>query len=311
MRRFSGKLQIFSPGRRRQQMDKKHRRNIALVSAGIVGILAFGFITRVIADEKKEIPDHTSFQSCQDCHAEKDAMWKSTSHGKALRQTADDAPAATGCSSCHSPRESKAGQQHGEASTDQKESFHKISCLACHSRQKSEFSHRTVMDSEKLCDICHTQRSVFWGKGARGIEDSRNFHSGVPCVSCHMSEGNHRMKVLRPDDPGLNEKRLDTCTACHQDNNREARAQQIQEWQSTYEENMTPLRVSVKTIEGALKENPSLLDSSLKAKFDDVKTNLSILEKDGSRGFHNFAFSLEITSLASTNLREIKNHMGD
>jgi hypothetical protein len=121
-----------------------------------------------------------------------------------------------------------------------------------------------------------------------------------------MSEGNHKMKVLRPDDPGLTEKRLDTCTACHKDNNREARVQQIREWQSTYEENMAPLLADVKTIESALKNKPSVLDASQKSRFDDVKANLSILEMDGSRGFHNFVFSLEITSLAAGDLKEIK-----
>jgi predicted CXXCH cytochrome family protein len=188
----------------------------------------------------------------------------------------------------------------------QKERFHKVSCLACHSLQKTQYDHRMVMDPEKMCTVCHDQGKVFLGIGAKGIEDSRNFHSGVPCISCHMNEGNHRMKVIRPDDPGLTGNRQDTCTACHMDNNREARVGQIQEWQSTYDENMAPLLADVKAIETALKNNPDLLNASLKSKLDDVKFNLSILERDGSRGFHNFVFSLEITSLAAGDLKEIK-----
>ena len=265
-----------------------------------------GCIAFVIAEEKKEIPDHAGFQSCQACHAEKHAMWEASNHGKAIRRIVKSNPAATDCGGCHSTKRPEAGQQDAIADNAKKESFHKVSCLACHARQKSQYDHRVVMDPEKLCDTCHTQRAIFWGKGAKGIEDSRNFHSGVPCISCHMTEGNHRMKVLRPDDPGLTEKRLDTCTACHKDNNREARVQQIQEWQSTYDENMAPLLADVKTIEAALKKTPGLLDASLKSKFDDVKANLALLEKDGSRGFHNFVFSLEITWLASGDLKEIK-----
>ena len=114
------------------------------------------------------------------------------------------------------------------------------------------------------------------------------------------------MKVIRPDDPALTGKRQDTCTACHMDNNREARIGQIQEWQSTYAENMTPLLADIKTIEAALKKTPALLNPALKAKFEDVKANLSILEKDGSRGFHNFVFQMEITSQAAGDLKEIK-----
>jgi hypothetical protein len=121
-----------------------------------------------------------------------------------------------------------------------------------------------------------------------------------------MTEASHQMKVLRPDNPHLTEKRHDSCTACHMDNNREARVKQIQEWQSTYDENMAPLLTDVKAIDAALRISPDLLNASLKAKYADVKANLAILEKDGSRGFHNFVLSLEITSLASGDLKEIK-----
>jgi predicted CXXCH cytochrome family protein len=277
------------------------QKNGKLISVGIVSIMLAGLIPVIIAEEKKEIPDHTSFQSCQACHAEKLSMWEASGHGKAIGQIAKNDPAATDCRGCHSSQ-----QQANIVESTRKESFHKLSCLACHNRQKSEFSRKLAVDPEKLCDLCHTQRQIFWGKGAKGIEDLRNYHSGVTCVSCHMSEGNHKMKVLRPDDPGLTEKRLDTCTACHQDNNREARVRQLHEYQSTYDENMAPLLADVKTIEAALKKTPNLLNASLKSKFDDLKTNLSLMEKDGSRGFHNFVFSLEIASLAAGDLKEIK-----
>jgi len=121
-----------------------------------------------------------------------------------------------------------------------------------------------------------------------------------------MTEGNHRMQVLRPDDPGLTDERPDTCTACHKDNNREARVRQIQEWQGMYEENMAPLLADVEAIKAALEKTPGLLDAALKSKFEDVKANLALLDKDGSRGFHNFVLLLEISSLSSGDLKEIK-----
>jgi predicted CXXCH cytochrome family protein len=281
-----------------------NKQNRPLITLPITGIITFiiGLMTIALADEKKEIPDHSNFQSCQVCHGEKHEMWESTGHGKAVRLTAQNMQAATDCKSCHAPQSNEAKQ----SDSSDKQGFHKVSCLACHARQKSAYDHRLVMDPEKLCTACHTQGPIFLGLGAKGIEDSRNFHSGVPCISCHMTEGNHKMKVLRPDDPGLSEKRLDTCTACHKDNNREGRVRQIQEWQSTYDQNMAPLLADVKAIEAALAKKPNLLKPALKAKFDDVKANLSILEKDGSRGFHNFVFSLEITSLAASDLKEIK-----
>jgi predicted CXXCH cytochrome family protein len=287
-------------------MKTKNKWRVVHLCAGVVCLLISGSVAPVTAQEKKEIPDHAPFQSCQACHAEKLSMWEASNHPKAIGLISIINPAATECGSCHASKSLASAQPASAAVAAPKESYHKVSCLACHARQKSENDHRLVMAPEKLCDLCHTQRTIFLGKGAKGIEDSRNFHSGVPCVSCHMTEGNHRMKVLRPDDAGLTEKRLDTCTACHKDNNREARVEQIQEWQSTYAENMNPLLADIKAIEEKLKTKPDLLSADLKSKFDDVKANLSILEKDGSRGFHNFVFSLEVTSLAADALKEIK-----
>jgi hypothetical protein len=287
-------------------MDKGNCWRSALLCAGLISMSVAGLFPFPLTDEKKDVPDHTSFQSCKTCHAEKDQMWAASKHGEAIRSIAQNNTGATDCGACHSSKRPDAGIRSSSADGSQTKHFHAASCLACHSRQDTGNSHRTVLAPDKLCDLCHTQRAVFWGKGAKGIEDSRNFHSGVACVSCHMTEGNHRMKVLRPDDPGLTEKRLDTCTACHKDNNREARVEQIQEWQSTYDENMNPLLADVRSIEAALKQNPDRLDAALKSKLADVKANLSILEKDGSRGFHNFPFSLEITAAASGNLKEIK-----
>ncbi|HTY63196.1 MAG TPA: cytochrome c3 family protein [Acidobacteriota bacterium] len=286
-------------------MNRYHRWNAILVAAGFIIVLTAA-CTALCAEDKKEIPNHAGFQSCKDCHGEMQAMWDSSGHSKAIRRIAVNNPSAADCGGCHSTKRLEAGQKNAEAPSAGEESFHKVGCLACHARQTSAYDHRVVVDPDKLCDTCHTQRSVLWGKGARGVEDSRNFHSGVPCISCHMTEGNHRMKVLRPDGPGLTEKRQDTCTLCHKDNNREARVQQIQEWQSTYDENMAPLLADVKSIDAALKQAPGLLDASLKSKFDNVKANLSILQGDGSRGFHNFVMSLEITGLASGDLKEIK-----
>jgi hypothetical protein len=287
-------------------MNAKYNRPTLLLSAAIAGVMVQGLFALILAQEKQEIPDHAGFQACQPCHAEKQSMWEASNHPKAIGLISINNPAATECGSCHASKSLANGQPGSAAGAASKEIHHKISCLACHARQKSEYDHRLVMAPEKLCDVCHTQRAVFLGKGAKGIEDSRNFHSGVPCVSCHMTEGNHRMKVLRPDDAGLSEKRQDTCTACHMDNNREARVEQIQDWQSTHSENVTPLLADIKIIDEKLKAKPDLLNAELKSKFDDVKTNLSILEKDGSKGFHNFVFSLEITSLAADALKEIK-----
>jgi predicted CXXCH cytochrome family protein len=286
-------------------MNSQNRNISSIFSGHILFLLVAALIPFAAADEAKTIPDHENFQSCKACHADKSKAWETSNHGKGIRQIVHETAGATDCSGCHAT--GKAGAPPQNAAVTPKESHHKEACLACHSRQKTEFKHQLVVDPQKLCTTCHVQSNVFLGVGAKGIEDSRNFHSGVLCYTCHMTESNHDMKVIRPDDPALNaSKRQDTCTACHMDNNRESRVKQIHEWQSTYEENMPPLLADVKTIEATLKKSPNLLSADLKSKFDDVKSNLAILEKDGSRGFHNFVFMLEITSMAKSDLKEIK-----
>jgi hypothetical protein len=121
-----------------------------------------------------------------------------------------------------------------------------------------------------------------------------------------MSDGNHLMKVIRPDDPNLSEKRLDTCTTCHKDNNRKARIGQIQQWQATYKESMERLQADLSAITAALKEKPNLLDEKAKSKLNDVRFNLQMLEKDGSHGAHNIDFASEIMSSAAKSLKSIR-----
>jgi predicted CXXCH cytochrome family protein len=259
-----------------------------------------------MADEKKEIPDHSGFTSCQACHAEKFSMWEASGHSKAISAVANNNSASADCYGCHSAEGFTIKREGKKVDIADKESFHTISCLSCHNPRGTEYPRRLVMDPEKLCEFCHPQRAVLKGQGAKGVEDTRSVHSGVACVSCHMSEGNHRMKVIRPDDPNLSEKQTDTCTACHKDGNRKTRAKQLQEWQSWYKESMDPLQADLKAVDAALKEKPTALSAELKAKLDALKTNIYMIEREGSRGAHNLDFALEVMSLASRDLKEVK-----
>lgn len=265
-----------------------------------------GNYTDIIAGENKEIPDHSAFKTCQDCHPEKYSMWEKSGHSKAISRVAENKQASTDCYGCHSTEGFAAKREGRKIDLQNKESYHTISCLACHNPNGVEYPYKLVMDPEKLCEVCHMQRTVLKGQGAKGIEDVRNVHSAVPCVSCHMTEGNHSMKVLRPDDPDLPETRLDTCTACHKDGNREARAKQLRDWQEWYEETMNPLKKDLESVNAELQQKPDRLNAELKSKLDDLKANLSIIERDRSNGAHNLDFALEIMASASKDLKKIK-----
>ena len=181
-----------------------------------------------------------------------------------------------------------------------------ISCVACHNPHRSDNPYQLAMKPEKLCAECHFQDVVLKGRGAKGIEETRSLHTAIPCFSCHMTEGNHLMKVLRPDDPDLAEDRTDSCSDCHEVKDRKIRAHQIQDWEAWYKESMDPIQADLKTVAIALKKNPDLLNEELKAKLDDIKSNLSIIIKDGSNGVHNLDYALEIMALAKRHLAEIK-----
>jgi predicted CXXCH cytochrome family protein len=181
-----------------------------------------------------------------------------------------------------------------------------ISCVACHNPHYSDNPFQLIMKPKKLCAECHFQDAVLKGIGAKGIEETRSLHTPIPCSSCHMTEGNHLMKVLRPDNPDLEESRTDSCSDCHEVKDREIRAHQIQDWQAWYKETMGPVQADLKTVEIALKKNPDLLNPEMKAKLDDIKANLSIIIEDGSGGVHNLDYALEIMALAKRDLKKIK-----
>ncbi len=233
-------------------------------------------------------------------------MWTASGHSQALSRVIDNERATVDCYGCHSAEGFGAKRQGKKIDLNKKNSFNTLTCVACHDAHNSEIAGQLVMSHQELCNSCHAQEAVLQGRGAKGIEATRSFHSAVECVSCHMTEGNHLMKLIRPDDPDLSDSRTDTCTACHRDNNRAARAHQIQDWQSWYKEKIEPLRTDVETINNLLEKNPDLLNAELKSKFNDAQANLSIIIRDGSNGAHNLDYALEIMAQAADYLDEIK-----
>jgi len=292
--------------------------NKGVVWTGVAIPLLVFAIGTLVAQDNKETPANVGSQACLACHESAAALfkrnseaWGASAHSKALGLVVNNSQSSPDCYSCHSDEGFKAKAQGKKVDLVQKASFNPVTCVTCHKvPHEAQNNHQLVMDPETLCSSCHTQRSALQGKGARGIEETRSFHSAVDCISCHMTDGTHSMKVFRPDDPEVSENRVDTCTACHKDNNRKARITQLQEWQASYKLDMDRLQAEVNTISAALKENPALLDDNMKSKLNDVRFNLSILVRDRSRGAHNVDFTGEILSVASKSLKEIEGHRG-
>jgi predicted CXXCH cytochrome family protein len=233
-------------------------------------------------------------------------MWLASGHSKALSRIVDNERESAECYRCHSADGFAAKRTDKTINMEQKGDFHTLTCVGCHDSHGSSHPSQLVMESEELCGSCHFHRAVLQGKGARGIEETRSFHSAIACVDCHMSEGNHLMRVLRPDNPELSKSRMGSCTACHKDNNRKARAEQLVDWHAWFDETMEPLEAKLEEVDALIKQNPDRMTDALEAKLDGINDNLSIIARDGSRGAHNLDYALEIMALSSDELDEIK-----
>ena len=281
---------------------------ITILLAGVLAVAAVHFHAAGLTAQAKSIPDHGNFKNtdCRTCHAEKYKMWETTRHSKALARVINAPDANADCFGCHSTEGFAAKLQGKKVDLANKGSFTAISCVACHKPGSKEIPKQLVRNNEKLCGECHSQRAVLEGKGAKGVEDVRSFHSAVTCVSCHMSEANHDLKLFRPNDPNIPENRLDTCTRCHKDNNRKMRAKQLTDWHEFYKKAMTPIEADMSAISAAIKAKPNLLNANMKAKLDAINFNLAIIKRDGSQGAHNLDFALEIMAKVSKDIKEIK-----
>ncbi|HPW17061.1 MAG TPA: multiheme c-type cytochrome [Candidatus Aminicenantes bacterium] len=234
-------------------------------------------------------------------------LWLASGHARALEtirksRSADDPE----CYACHAAEGFAAKRQGRKVDIGGKGSFHALTCVACHDPHSSPDHRQLVAGADKLCVICHFQQAPLAGDGAVGIEKTVVGHSDVGCVSCHMTEANHLMKVIRPDDPGLTEGRQDTCSTCHKDSGREALGVKLREIQSSYTAKMEPLQADLKALGDALKDKPGLLTAGLKSKYEAVRKNLGLLSGDGSRGAHNFEYAAKILDRARADLDEIK-----
>lgn len=217
-----------------------------------------------------------------------------------LAETAGDGA----CGSCHPDRHREwARSAHARADAP---GTGAVGCLSCHTPHTGNRRPETALDPARACDGCHPQRAVLAGKGARGVPETRSMHSAVACGACHMTGGGHGMNVIRPDDPDLPDAALDSCTACHKDNNRDTRAAQVRDYVSWYHDAMDPLEADLDAVGEAVKTRPEIFGPALLEKLDRVRANLSILVRDGSEGIHNIDFALEIMALAERDLAEIK-----
>lgn len=252
-------------------------------------------------------------------------MWAASAHGNSVASVASSDHATAECYTCHTA-EGMAAKEAGQTlDISHKENLNPISCVVCHDPHNTGEEYQLKAEPEKVCIQCHANEAVapgmpakagssvyesneaaLKGFGAVGIKETPSFHSDITCQTCHMTEGNHLFKVIRPDDPNLDEARVDSCTQCHKDSSKEVRGALLEGWQSNFDKRVASLNTDMATIAAALKANPNALSSDLKAKYDATKTNLSIIVNDGSHGAHNFEYAMKILSQGRKDIDAVK-----
>jgi predicted CXXCH cytochrome family protein len=253
-------------------------------------------------------------------------MWEASKHGKSLSHVIDEKRAGPECYGCHSAEGFAARREYKTIDIAGKASFHSLTCVTCHDSHENAVPHQLVMPGEKLCASCHANETIAPGKpaaagkpvstpndavlkgyGATGIAETEDVHSRIGCINCHMKEGNHLMKVIRPDDPSLAATRADSCLAsCHKNKEKKDLIAGLQQWQAAYTKAMDPLQADMKALFSALKAKPDSLTPDLKLKLGAAMTNLSMLSGDKSRGAHNFKYAEKILGKARADLDAVK-----
>jgi predicted CXXCH cytochrome family protein len=272
-------------------------------------------------DPTKPAPDSSSV------HLRNYNMWAASAHGNSMKAVLAYSPNGKPnpeCLKCHSADVVVAAAKGKTADISHPETLEPLTCTACHDPHGGQ-DHQLRLEPEKLCVSCHANEAVAPGKpakagssvyesneaalkgyGAIGIKETESFHSEFTCVECHMTQGNHLFKVIRPDAPELEATRADTCTTCHKDSTKDVRAAYLQQWQGMFDAKMPALQADLKLIGDALKADPKVLSADLKAKYDVSKTNLSIINNDGSHGAHNFEYAMKIMGQAQKDLAAVK-----
>lgn len=198
-----------------------------------------------------------------------------------------------------------------------------VTCVACHAPHGSEFTASLRMEPQALCVSCHNvgtsettliglvraphapQADMLQGTGAHNVAPTTGAHTGITCIECHMTEGNHMMKVIKPGDV-LGTARVDSCTKCHTNSSADSRGIYMDLWKQAVETRMAALTADVEKIEAALKANPNALSAEAKTQFEKARANYWYVKKDNSKGAHNFEYTIKILVSAQNDMTKVR-----
>ncbi|HYG56711.1 MAG TPA: ammonia-forming cytochrome c nitrite reductase subunit c552, partial [Symbiobacteriaceae bacterium] len=199
-------------------------------------------------------------------------------------------------------------------------------CVACHDPHNSAQPGQLRMEPEQLCVACHNgsiaeggtatagstvhhpMKEMLAGYGAIGVAPTKGAHTELTCIECHMTEGNHLMKIITPEDIMAlgNTTRKDTCTSCHANSNAESRALYLDMWAGAINIRLEAAKTDIAFVDAVLKARPDAVTGELLDKYKAAKTNLTFVEADGSGGAHNFDYAIKIVTTAAKDVAAVR-----
>jgi len=175
------------------------------------------------------------------------------------------------CGICHA-----SGDEHGKIRKT------RVECLRCHHQSASN------------CTKCHESQVKFIQGEALGEKDSLPdvMAEGVKCVECHTS-------ISRGHFPAEIKK---TCVQCH-----ETRYDEMTDgWQKEVSGQMKRLKQSLEALRVQEKRVPDPEKQKIEALTGKVEEALKAINKDKSKGVHNFIYAKKLMSEAEKRVLETR-----
>ena len=228
-------------------------------------------------------------EACFECHA-RDRTGCSTCHPRGkipLPETVDVSHSE--CSKCHKGFEDAKIRIYDLPFPHRKHIARILNCTVCHASGKEHGKiHKTRVEclnchhqAAARCENCHDRQAHFIRGESLGEKENQPdiMADSVKCNECHttIARRHSRAEVKK------------ACVGCHE----AGYAAMPDEWQEEISQGIKKMRHALDTVK-ARKD----VSNSQKKKMEEVEFLLTAIERDKSRGAHNFAYAQKLLSRA-------------
>jgi hypothetical protein len=240
---------------------------------------------------------------CQRCHSNEPKHGETTLSINDCR-TCHHPDRSINCTTCHEwgPTQATAYETvdflHSHHSVEQG-----MDCLLCHELKEGTFAISRKMDcfschhpmETSSCQDCHqVQSQMFSGEGMLDYEATPDvMFSSLGCTDCHAElERGETNEIVRT-----------ACESCHDD----SYAEIMDQWQSDVEARVDSLRRKIESLRKTQKRSKGSKETLefLKSALEFSEIRLILVEKDGSRGAHNYMLISQMLEEAALKLRNL------